>query len=176
MPHNGLGRYEDISLFVKHPAPDLSCANEERNTSLMLAIYGDRRDDLVRDILERRGFDINATRNGGETALHIAARENSPENFELLLAQGGIEPDVPDTSGATPLLRTTQHLAAEALLAHRDAAVDHVDRLGRSALSYAAERDDQMSALVLRHGARPDLMDSSGYTPISRAAMAMRGR
>jgi ankyrin repeat protein len=73
------------------------------------------------------------------------------------------------------LHRTTHHLAVEAILAHWRVDVDHLDQYGRSALSNAAERDDRESALVLlRYGARPDLRDLDGYTPISRAAMVMQ--
>ncbi|KAL2831370.1 ankyrin repeat-containing domain protein [Aspergillus pseudoustus] len=175
---SGFGNYETVSLLLKHPAIDLTWVDENGHNPLMLAIWGDR-EDLVPDILTHRdAFDINATRSDGGTALHLAAYQYSPEIIEMLLAEDGIEPDLPDSKGQTPLLWATYDLAIEALLTHSRGAVavNHVDRLGRSALSYAAERDNEMCArMLLKYGAKPDLKDSSGYTPISRAAMAMHG-
>jgi ankyrin repeat protein len=119
-------------------------------------------------------FDFNAIGFRGDTALEIAANENDAESLKVLLMEDGIEIDPP---GHEPLLlRATFHEAVKAILAHGGVDIDQVDDLGRSALSNAAARDDRESARVLlRYGARPDLPDSSGFTPIARAATNMHG-
>ncbi|KAL4881838.1 ankyrin repeat-containing domain protein [Aspergillus karnatakaensis] len=175
--NSGYGPYDICSLLAKHPATHLSEVNEDGQTALMVACRGDEeQEQLVRDILDRGGFDINATDPHGNTALHFAAWYNSPEIIEMLVAQEGIEVNLPDNGGRTPLMKATYDWALEALLARKDVDVNWTDHDGRSALSHIARRGIEESARVLlAHGARPDLQDFSGYTPISRAAMAMKG-
>jgi ankyrin repeat protein len=197
--NGGLGPYDVVSLLVNHPAIDLTCVDGDGRNPLMLASQGNREDSLVRDILERRrsaitaatvssvnpsdtaivvsgSFDINAVDRQGDTALQLAAQENEVESLKLLLSEDGIEIDPPGHGSEPLLLRATHHLAIEAILAHSSVDVDQVDHLGRSALSDAALRDDHESALLLlRYGARPDLADSLGLTPIARAATLMHG-
>jgi ankyrin repeat protein len=114
-------------------------------------------------------FDFNAVGFRGDTALEIARNENDAESLKVLLMEDGIEIDPP---GHEPLLlRGTFHEAVKAILAHGGVVIDQVDDLGRSALSNAAARDDRESARVLlRYGP-----DSSGFTPIARAATNMHG-
>jgi ankyrin repeat protein len=196
---SGLGDYEIISPLVKHLDIDLTCLDGEGRNPLMLAILGVREDSLVRDILERRrlaivaatassgdpsataiasfgSFDINAVDRRGDTALHIAAGEHDVESLKLLLSEDGININLPGHGGEPLLLQPRYHLAIEAILAHGGVEVDQVDYLPRTALSNAAARGDLESARVLlRYGARPDLPDPSGYTPIARAATFMHG-
>ncbi|KAL3452715.1 ankyrin repeat-containing domain protein [Aspergillus insuetus] len=115
---------------------------------------------------------LNAVDLRGDTALEIAAHENDVESPKLLLLENGLEINPP---GHKPLLlRATFYKAIEAILAHGGVDVDQVDDLGRSALSNAVVRDDRESALVLlRYGARPDLSDTSGFSPLARAATNM---
>jgi ankyrin repeat protein len=191
---SGLGDYEIISPLVKHLDIDLTCLDGEGRNPLMLSILGVREDSLVRDTLERRrlaiaaatassgdqsartiavsgNFDSNAADRRGDTALHIAAGEHDVESLKLLLSEDGIDIDLPGHGGTPLLLEPTYHLAIEAILAHGGVEVDQVDYLGRTALSNAAARGDLESARVLlRYGARPDLPDPPGYTPIARAA------
>jgi ankyrin repeat protein len=197
--NGGSGPYEVLSLLIQHPDIDLACVDGYGRNPLMLAVRGERKDNLVSDILERRrlaitpaaaassgdspsatartvsgSFGLNAVDLCGDTALEIAAHENDAESLKVLLLEDAIEIDPP---GHEPLLlRATFHEAIEAILAHGAVDVDQVDDLGRSALLNAAARDDRESARVLlRHGARPDLPDSSGFTPIARAATNMHG-
>jgi ankyrin repeat protein len=189
----GVGAYEVVAPFLAHLAIDLACVNGNGQNPLMLAVIGGETDDRVGRILERRrlalaasppgsrdvpaaqpvpgNFDINAVDRRGETALQIAAWEGAAESVKLILSQEGVEADMADL-----LHRAIHHRAIEAILAHGAVDVDHLDENGWSALSNAATRGDCESVhVLLRYGARPDLQDSDGYTPISRAAMAMQG-
>ncbi|KAL4976282.1 ankyrin repeat-containing domain protein [Aspergillus desertorum] len=106
-----------------------------------LAIRAERT-DIVQDMLERGGFDINAgsPTGSGWTALYTAAHWAAVEIIQLLVAQEGIDADHPTHSGQMPLITAHYDGSIEALLAHPDVQVDHVDNNGRSALSYTAER------------------------------------
>ncbi|KAL3447433.1 ankyrin repeat-containing domain protein [Aspergillus insuetus] len=134
--------YDVISLLITHPDTDLTFPDDTGSPPIHLAICAERT-DIVQDMLERAAVEI----------------------IELLVAQEGIDVDHPTHSGQTPLITAHYHGSIEALLAHPDVQVDPVDNDGRSALSHTAERGDL-------HGARPDLKDSEGHTPIGRADMA----
>lgn len=53
-------------------------------------------------LLEQGGYDINATGNNGETALHVALYAKSPEVAKVLINEGA-NPNVTDDGGTTPL-------------------------------------------------------------------------
>jgi ankyrin repeat protein len=163
--HGGFGEYDVISLLIKHPDTDLTFPDDTGTPPIHLAIRAERT-DIVQDMLERGGFDINANSptGSGWTAVEI---------IELLVAQEGIDANRPTHTGETPLIRAHYEGSIEALLAHPEVQVDHVDNDGRSALSHTAERGDLESARVLlERGARPDLKDTEGHTPIGRADIA----
>jgi ankyrin repeat protein len=172
--HHGFGEYDVISLLIKHPDTDLTFPDDDGTLPIHLAIRAERT-EIVQDMLERGGFDINADSptGFGWTALHTAAHWAAVEIIELLVAQEGIDVNRSTSSGETPLIRARYEGSIEALLAHPDVQVDRVDSDGRSALSHTAERGNLESARVLlEHGARPDLKDTEGHTPIGRADMA----
>jgi ankyrin repeat protein len=172
--HHGFGEYDVISLLIKHPDTDLTFPDEDGTLPIHFAIRAERT-EIVQNMLERGGFDINADSptGSGWTALHTAAHWAAVEIIELLVAQEGIDVNRSTSSGETPLIRARYEGSIEALLAHPDVQVDRVDNDGRSALSHTAERGNLESARVLlEHGARPDLQDTEGHTPIGRADKA----
>jgi ankyrin repeat protein len=57
-------------------------------------------------------------------------------------------------------------------LARNDVDIDSVEFDGRSALSHAVERTSRYVRLLLQHGARPDLEEEDGRTPMFRAIVA----
>ncbi|KAL2860832.1 ankyrin repeat domain-containing protein [Aspergillus lucknowensis] len=172
---HGRGRYDVISLFVKHPETDLTFPDSFGVTAIHLAI-GEDREDLVRDLLECGRLDVNAScRFTGETALHTAAVHGNAGLVKLLLAQSGIDINRPTRTGATPLMQTARPRCMELLLAHPGIEVDRVDDFGWSALGWAAYYGRlECAQVLLRHGARPDLVDLDGFTPRDRAEQAKK--
>lgn len=92
------------------------------------------------------GADPNRYGLGGSTAVHTAAIANDPEYLKRLLAAGA-DPNIPhQRSGAPPLSGA------------------------------AGPRTDAQFRMLLEHGAKPDLADNGGNTPLHIAAMINAGQ
>ncbi|KAL3428992.1 ankyrin repeat-containing domain protein [Aspergillus tetrazonus] len=173
---HGWGRYDIISLFIKHPATDLTFLDSTGQTAIHLAIQ-EEREDIVRDLLECGRLDVNAAWGNGWTPLHSAAAGYKDTKFvKLLLAQDGIDVNRATITGETPLMTTKSPHCMEVLLAHPGIEIDRVDDFGWTALGYTAYRGGrgalECAHVLLQHGARPDLVDLDGYTPRDRAEQA----
>ncbi|KAL4861962.1 hypothetical protein BDV12DRAFT_190739 [Aspergillus spectabilis] len=173
---HGWGRYDIISLFIKHPATDLTFLDSRGETAIHLAIQ-EKREDVVRDLLECGRLDVNITWGNGRTPLYCAAAGYKDTKFvKLLLAQDGIDVNRATNTGETPLMTTNSPHCMEVLLAHPGIEIDRVDDFGWTALGYTAYRGGrgalECAHILLQHGARPDLVDLDSYTPRDRAEQA----
>ncbi|KAL6230235.1 hypothetical protein BDW75DRAFT_248859 [Aspergillus navahoensis] len=172
----GRGKYDVVSLLIKHPETDLTFPDQIGQTAIHLAI-SEGREDLVQDLLECGRLDVNAAWGNGRTPLHTAAAGYKDTKFvKLLLAQDGIDVNRATNTGETPLMTTKSPHCMEVLLAHPGIEIDRVDDFGWTALGYTAYRGGrgalECAHVLLRHGARPDLVDLDGYTPRDRAEQA----
>ncbi|KAJ0364271.1 hypothetical protein COL922a_014453, partial [Colletotrichum nupharicola] len=159
-----------------HPETDLTFPDQIGQTAIHLAIT-EGREDLVQDLLECGRLDVNAAWGNGWTPLHAAAAGYKDTKFvKLLLAQDGSHLTRPPNSGETPLMTTQSARCMKALLAHPGIKINRVDDFGWTALGYTAYRGGRRALdcahVLLRHGARPDLVDLDGYTPRDRAEQA----
>lgn len=98
------------------------------------------------------GSPLNATDASGMTALNVAAGgvENSTAVVAALLAAGA-DPKIADADGVTPLMRAADRGDAEraTLLLKAGAPADAKDASGRTALDWAAARDDDAGRTVV---------------------------
>jgi cytohesin len=134
------------------------------HTAVMSAVQAglDRRPDDVPEPILRRlaaaGADLDARRDDGDTALHLAVAFDLPEVVRALLAVGA-HPDPVGPDGRTPLLLavTRGNLAAASLLLDAGADPDRRDTRRRTALDEATALElPEMIALIARHrGDRP---------------------
>merc|ERR1719378_315682 len=122
-----------FQILVRHRATNLDAKTYDGTTPLILAarlaIEG-----MVEELIQEQA-DINASDEGGKSALHWAASVNNVDAVNILLANGANR-DAQDTKDETPLFlacREGSYQAAKALLDHcanRDI-TDHMDRLPR---------------------------------------------
>jgi len=111
----------------------------------------ERRKRIVGMLLDR-GADVNAFNARGHTALGLVALSGNAPFLRELLARGA-DPNVPDTlfASATALILAAKNgnrLMVDALL-ERGADPRAQDSFGRTALSYARERRDEVIAMRL---------------------------
>lgn len=109
----------------------------------------------VRSTLGRTGIPWDTdgtyeTKKGGYQAIHFAAELNQPESMELLLAAGA-DVNVATPDGTTPLLRALYKFEAR----------------GRSLAA-----DVRLARMLLKRGAKADVADLVGYTPLHAAVIA----
>jgi len=127
----------------------------------------------------------------GHGPLHQAARANSPEVVDVLLAAGA-DPSAPDGQGVTPLMRAADSVALDAgrrlLAAGADVNAQH-DPDGNAALTHlvggsfrrrmtgeASPNGSDLigfARLLLERGADPNLENRSGDEPL-KAVVAMQ--
>jgi uncharacterized protein len=117
-----------------------------------------------------RGFDPNTIDPKGNSGLAIAMREDSPKAAKLLLDQPGIQLDVANQAGETPLMMAALkgNVAGAQALLERGA---KLDRAGWSPLHYAASGPEpKLVRLLLERGASVDAPSPNGTTPLMLAA------
>ena len=120
--------------------------------------------------LVSRGFDPNSLDPAGQTALHLALRADAASVVEALLAAPGIDVNVENASGETPLMMAAlkgQLERCQQLLA-RGAAVN---KRGWTPLHYAATGPaPTIVQLLIDKGARIEAASPNGSTPLMMAA------
>jgi len=116
------------------------------------------------------GLDPNLRKANGDTALHVATREESAQALARLLQHPAIEVDLSNEAGETPLmlaaLRGRLDLA-KPLLAHGA----RINRSGWTALHYACSGPgSDVVAWLIVQGADLDARAPNGTTPLMMAA------
>lgn len=94
---------EAAELMVQHAGNSMASVRDEDGNSPLLAAALAGHTKLVKIILEKKIFDINATNKLGATALRCAVTANKPEIVKMLLAQPGIDVNKANNSGNTAL-------------------------------------------------------------------------
>lgn len=112
-------------------------------------------------------------REAAEDALRQAALDGMTQQVKMLLASG-VDPDVADPDGHTPLMLSAfnGHSAIVLELIAGGALVDRKDQLGRTALLYAATGPfPETVKILLDKGADPNIVDAGEhFTPLMHAA------
>ncbi|MES3015542.1 MAG: ankyrin repeat domain-containing protein [Pseudomonadota bacterium] len=140
------GSYEDFFIAIKN--------DNAGNVSSLLA----------------RGFDPNTRDPKGQTGLNIALLERSAKTTKLLLAQPGIDVNLLNDAGESPLMMAALKgdTSAAQMLLERGA---KVNQPGWSALHYAATGPDAgLVKLLLDRGAELNAGSPNGTTPLMMAA------
>jgi ankyrin repeat protein len=145
-----------------------------RRTALLAATYANRI-DAARLLIER-GADVNAKDDMQDSPFLYAGAQGRLEILRMTLAAGA---DLKSTNryGGTALIPAAHHghveTVRELLKTRMD--VDHVNRLGWTALLEAIVLGDggpahtEIVRLLVAHGARLQLADAQGVTPLAHA-------
>lgn len=123
----------------------------------------------IRQLMER-GFDPNARDPQGQTALHLALRDQTPAVAEALWASPALDIDAVNTHGETPLMLAALKGELEWVrkLLARGA---KVDKAGWTPLHYAATGPEpQIVALLLDRGAVIEAESPNRSTPLMMAS------
>jgi ankyrin repeat protein len=125
--------------------------------------------DAITDLV-RRGFDVNARSPEGQTALHLALRDQAPRVMRSLWEVSSLDINAVNANGETPLMMA-------ALRGELDWASRLLDRgakahqAGWSPLHYAATGPDpKLVAMLLDRGVPIDARSPNNTTPLMMAA------
>lgn len=122
------------------------------------------------DALLARGMDPNTLDGQGQNGLYLAMRTGSPKVFARLLRHSGVQVDLANAAGETPLMMAALRGLVQAMrsLIERGAAIQ---RSGWSPLHYAASGPSAAAVqLLLERGAEVDARAPNGNTPLMQAA------
>lgn len=167
----------DLPAAAAQPPPLPQASNSLEKGKLDELIKAAEQSDLgaINRALDT-GIDVNGTDNEGWTALGTAASFGTLKAVQLLLSRGA-NVDGRHGDGRTPVFRAAASGSLEIarLLVERGADVNAQDSEGHVPLNPAltsrkSEAHMQIIELFLAKGARTDLKDESGLTPLHQAA------
>ncbi len=162
------------ALLARGAAPD---PRDSRGRTALMVALREGHPGVARVLLEA-GADPRAVSMEGHTPLHLAAARGDRELAEALLERGA-EVDAVDGAGDTPLTLAAVggHYGLVTWLAERGADLDAAGNGGRTALLHAVmdgrlepPQRLRVTADFLDRGARAEVQDDHGWTPLMRAA------
>jgi ankyrin repeat protein len=166
-----------VEKLVQHQRyVKVNLANASGQTALMLAAMRGYT-TVVSSLLKHQELDLNAKDEKGKTALSLAVRQGARAIgvVEILVAKPGIDPNLADEDGNTPLIYAAENRnvrAVELLCNLGNIDVNHVNRLNRSTALHWAATDGYTDVVreLLRHVAiKVNMTDAVNYTPLERA-------
>jgi uncharacterized protein len=154
---------------------DLDARDADGRTPVMAATLA-RRTEAVRMLLEA-GADVDIRDDRLDNPFLLSGAEGLLDILRLA-NEAGADPALTNRFGGTALIPAAERGHVEVvryLLAESDVDVDHVNRLGWTALLEAIILSDggpahqEIVGLLLEHGADPALADAEGVTPLEHA-------
>ena len=123
-------------------------------------------------LVDYRAQNKKATDHDGGTPMHLAAYQGHKEIVQVLM-QHGANKNAVTTKGWTPLICATVNgrVAVVEYLLEQGCEMDHADSSGCTALHQAAANPGnfEVGQLLFRFGAKLDLRDHQGRTPVDIA-------
>jgi ankyrin repeat protein len=135
------------------------------NTPLIVAVQFNATPEIIQRIMDRNAL-VNARNQEGDTALHVAVRQNLPALGDLLIARGG-DVFTQNTSGESPLYLAfyspgdiRDWLLSPAILSARDG-------LGNTVLHHVTQwKLDSAIPMIAAKGASLEAANVTGETPL----------
>ncbi|MDR2481964.1 MAG: ankyrin repeat domain-containing protein [Spirochaetaceae bacterium] len=135
------------------------------NTLLIAAVRLHANVDIARRILDKNA-NVNARNQEGDTALHIAVRQNEAALGELLISRGA-DIFLQNTRGESPLYLTFYSRGGVREWMFIPAVLTTKDGQGKTILHWAAEwKLDQVIPVIVTRGALVDAQNALGETPL----------
>lgn len=154
---------------------DINATDESGRTAAMIAVHTNQLN--VFTLLVEQGANINIRDQRLDNPLLYASAEGKLDFVRAAIAAGA-DTKVTNRFGGTGLIPAADrgHVEiVEELLTHSDVDIDHVNRLGWTALLEAVilgdggERHQKIVNLLIEHGADVNLADHDGVTPLQHA-------
>ena len=154
---------------------DINIQDDEGRTALMLATYN--QDVRMAKVLIDAGANVNIQDDILNSPFLYAGAEGYLDLLKLTI-DAGADPKITNRYGGSALIPASEHGYVDVvreLLTRTDIEVNHVNRLGWTALMEAVILNDggirqqQTVQLLIEHGADVNIPDHDGVTPLQHA-------
>ncbi|MDF2814876.1 MAG: ankyrin [Paenibacillus sp.] len=154
---------------------DINVQDAQGRTAIMAATYGNKL-EVVR-VLLAAGADLNVQDNRLDNPLLFAGAAGLPAIIKLLV-EAGADTSITNRYGGTALIPACERGHVEAvriLLTYSDVNVNHINRLGWTALMEAIVLSDggpdhqRIVQMLVEHGADVNIPDKDGVLPLRHA-------
>ncbi len=166
----------DVAAFLLQAGADVNAKHAEGGSTPLHYAVLTNHPDVVEVLLDHHS-DVKAPYKSRQTALHLAAARGYGRIATLLIAHGA-EVNARDDNGATPLSEaawTGETEMVKLLLAKGAHASEINPQTGMTALHAAASRGyREVAAALVDAGARADVRDKNGATPLYLALQFQR--
>jgi len=168
------GRTDEVKQWLAQGA-DINAQDERGRTPIMAAVHGNRVETVK--ALVKAGADIDKQDARSDNPLLYASAEGQLEIVRLMI-DAGADTKLTNRYGGIGLIPAADRGHVEVvreLLTRSDSDVNHVNRLGWTALLEAVILGDggpdhtEIVALLIEHGADVNLADRDGVTPLQHA-------
>ena len=161
-------------MLVVDGHANVNFADKRGHTPLHLAVFRGNL-DLARMLVVDGHANVDVTNERARTALHVATHMGHLDIARMLVVDGQASVDITDKDGLTPLHEAAYHDhldVARVLVVDGHANVDAKDIQGYTLLYWAARfGHNDLAHFLLDKGARPDVANEKGVTPIDVAAL-----
>ena len=169
------GNEKVVKILLARQDVDGNIQDDDGRTPLFHAVRS-RRGSTLSLLLDQENIDPNLQDHSGDTPLYSAITSNDEDMVAILLQRSNVNANYRHPLIATPLSQATRggvHFQAvvELLLDRMDIDPNAQDICGRTPLSYAAERGNEVFVKLLldRKDIDPNAKDQSGSSPLSTA-------
>jgi ankyrin repeat protein len=144
--------------------------DSDQATSILSQIAAEGKEEMINELLQIPGIDINVKNENDETPLHEAAKNNHPSVVKLLASQENTQVNAKDKQGYTPLsiaIEQRNMMATLFLLQSTKINVNTTTKWGNSPLHLAIQTNSQRTVEeLIAKGANINATNNHGITPL----------
>jgi ankyrin repeat protein len=157
---------ENTSILAALINPDTALQNDSMGNTMLHAAVKNNADVKIIGLILDNKTPVNVRNKEGETALHLAVRQNNEDTGILLLSRGA-DIFAPNAQEKTPLYLAFYSSGGLRKWAINPLTLEAKDGLGNGILHFAAQwKADAYIPYIIKQGANTEASNAAGETPL----------